>query len=102
MATPPSSAALSGARAPDSFPMGVLAPETITDPGMADLRGHADVSIAGGKGMEPVLPAGHRFYGLHYRHGNERDPPGRGRGRQRGRPCCDADAGVVPGRSEER
>jgi hypothetical protein len=36
MATPPRSIALNDANAPDSFPMGVRADETMTEPGMAD------------------------------------------------------------------
>ena len=38
MATPPRSIALKDANAPESFPMGVRAVETITEPGMADSR----------------------------------------------------------------
>ena len=64
MAKPPSSMALNPARAPESLPMGVRAPATMTDPGMARPPSLAPVR----------LPVGTPSYGPTIVGGHERDP----------------------------
>ena len=45
MAKPPRSIAVKLLRAPDSFPMGVRAPATMTEPGIADLSRHSRATV---------------------------------------------------------
>src|SRR5690348_182958 len=75
MAMPPSSAAEKPARAPDSLPIGVRAPATITDPGMGRLLGKSGVG-------PPILtvPVALQSYGADRGgpRGYSRQRPGRG------------------------